>query len=1027
VPLVASATYPLPYPLDPGAIRQIPVLHLKYGNRILAEIRDRGPLTLSDLFSAVDPEELFKGEAPHKAAKQRARALLRLATDLGLVEGREPYSVTNAGADYLDAGDADDIWLVTPGQAAVLQSQIRTRAATEPFANLALGAVLALSLIESNAGPVALADLGQALGFLGGMIQWQEEKTFISQAERFTALLQDAELVDAQGLPTDEGRALLATVPVTDPPPLSEALATARLLEPSEDNLVTVRAWVIRAGREGEWEALALEENVCVIGWSDMGEIPLTATQHELRDLIQGVWGGSNHEAGSAAGMVYKFVQEVEVGDLVVLPLMTRNGHVAIGRVTGDYEHRMSGPFEGTDAQNTRPVEWLDKSVGYERFDPDLREAFGLSGTLREITKPDTVQRLVGVLSGADASAIDLVLKWSPARAEDTIDKHRAVAEESGAVWWGRVSKPGATGLAENWLTKFRSQLEQGSKTTVFLYSSAGVWRTELFDITLEEADIDSELVPDYYDPDQHHSLWVKLAGFEEVDASDITGGYVLASDGEPVTEGGLGNQTPLIIRKQSSSSAARYFIISQVQDGSPYDDAEGERYHWTSKSAGATKQLANSPGARFVYYRPGTATDGTSKSYFGTGRIGTITRDESDGVKEFVATIDDYERFQNPVAFADGPRRNAQVSIQTISRSQFEKLLKLGLKQEATARDLTLDDLRDAAVSRGLSLEDAVYVQVLAALASGKHVILTGPPGTAKTTLAQIVGEVGQEAGANDGYVLTTATADWTTYETIGGLQPTEENTLKFSPGHFLKAIEGNQWLVIDELNRSQFDRAFGQLFTVLSGQPVVLPYHRFDDQGPLVLVPEGTASPIAGGDVLVIPRGWRILATMNVFDKTLLFEMSFALMRRFAFIEVPSPSRAVFEALIEKAAADSRAAELTISLLKLRDLKDLGPAVYIDCAKFLRERIALEDADDGELLFEAFYSYFLPQFEGIDTILGEQLFSIVGKLVDSAERKKRLRSTLEAVLGLQLSKPKQSQEEDDSDEAEAEESSES
>ena len=114
----------------------------------------------------------------------------------------------------------------------------------------------------------------------------------------------------------------------------------------------------------------------------------------------------------------------------------------------------------------------------------------------------------------------------------------------------------------------------------------------------------------------------------------------------------------------------------------------------------------------------------------------------------------------------------------------------------------------------------------------------------------------------------------------------------LEFEEGHFLQAIRKNQWLVIDELNRSQFDRAFGQLFTVLSGQPVVLPYSRPEASGrPLVLLPAGADSPIPDGDVLQIPESWRIIATMNVFDKSLLFEMSFALMRRFAFIEVASP----------------------------------------------------------------------------------------------------------------------------------------
>src|SRR5207248_11623424 len=140
---------------------------------------------------------------------------------------------------------------------------------------------------------------------------------------------------------------------------------------------------------------------------------------------------------------------------------------------------------------------------------------------------------------------------------------------------------------------------------------------------------------------------------------------------------------------------------------------------------------------------------------------------------------------------------------------------------------------------------------------------------------------------GLAEGYVLTTATADWTTYETIGGLRPGDGAELQFAEGHFLAAIRNRQWLVIDELNRSNFDRAFGQLFTVLSGQPVVLPYTRpGQDSKPLVLVPDEASSPVpvADADVLSIPGDWRIIATMNVFDKSLLFEMSFALMRRFA-----------------------------------------------------------------------------------------------------------------------------------------------
>ena len=99
--------------------------------------------------------------------------------------------------------------------------------------------------------------------------------------------------------------------------------------------------------------------------------------------------------------------------------------------------------------------------------------------------------------------------------------------------------------------------------------------------------------------------------------------------------------------------------------------------------------------------------------------------------------------------------------------------------------------------------------------------------------------------------------------------MQPTPDGLI-YRPGLFVEAIEKGRWLVIDELNRSNFDRAFGQLFTVLSGQAVVLPYVRPNENRPLVLVPEGAEVPIADPDALTIPQSWRIIATMNVFDKT-------------------------------------------------------------------------------------------------------------------------------------------------------------
>jgi MoxR-like ATPase len=307
-------------------------------------------------------------------------------------------------------------------------------------------------------------------------------------------------------------------------------------------------------------------------------------------------------------------------------------------------------------------------------------------------------------------------------------------------------------------------------------------------------------------------------------------------------------------------------------------------------------------------------------------------------------------------------------------------------------------EDLEELANERGMVFPPFLVSQVVAALDAGKHIVLTGAPGTGKTTLAYLAAELGQRTMRCSGALAVTASAEWDTSQTIGTYMDTPEGPI-FHSGVFLKAIETGQWLVIDELNRSNFDRAFGPLFTVLAHQSVTLPYARAGRSQPISIVPSGGKAP-EDTDVVRVPASWRLIATINVYDRELLFQLSHALMRRFTFIEVEAPSDDVIRGLL------APPGDIVARLLPIRRVLDLGPALYLDSAQFAARRLQDPGVTPSRALYEAFYGYFLPQLDGVDAHGAKELFQLVSPVFDLPERA-RLRRVIGTLLGGDDSRP--------------------
>src|SRR5699024_9645387 len=124
--------------------------------------------------------------------------------------------------------------------------------------------------------------------------------------------------------------------------------------------------------------------------------------------------------------------------------------------------------------------------------------------------------------------------------------------------------------------------------------------------------------------------------------------------------------------------------------------------------------------------------------------------------------------------------------------------------------------DIQPGEHKLGFENYDILIEQITSAIRSGKHIIITGPPGTGKSKLAKEICKLYQVDS-----MMATAASNWSTYETIGGYRPDQEGNLYFDEGIFLECVKDkqtnepkNKWLIIDEINRADIDKAFGSLF---------------------------------------------------------------------------------------------------------------------------------------------------------------------------------------------------------------------
>lgn len=310
-----------------------------------------------------------------------------------------------------------------------------------------------------------------------------------------------------------------------------------------------------------------------------------------------------------------------------------------------------------------------------------------------------------------------------------------------------------------------------------------------------------------------------------------------------------------------------------------------------------------------------------------------------------------------------------------------------------------TAEHLREAEarIRAQLALPADVIRRAAAHLLAGRNLILTGAPGTGKSHLATLL------ASELFGYypMLVTATAEWSAFDVVGGLVPlaSESGSLRYDvrPGVVYEALRRNWlfdeqdqvqhnnkneylrietaaegktwpgvWLIIDELNRADVDKAFGDLFTAL--------------ESGMLRVPRVGREPSA---FIPLPKDFRILATLNTRDRHFLFTLSDALKRRFAFLEINSPhdgaeeqatllARTLHALNAQGLAANEESLHTALTTLHpivrlIRTMHPLGSAPLLACLRYIGAAQQLAALPLEELLQEAVSAEILPQLEGL------------------------------------------------------------
>ncbi len=157
--------------------------------------------------------------------------------------------------------------------------------------------------------------------------------------------------------------------------------------------------WMVRAGKSGQREDLALEEGLAVVGWDELPDLAKVTSRGEMRKLCEKVFpNASKSNISNTTGQLWGFKGRMQIGDIVALPLKTRSA-IALGEVIGDYRYIEGNP---AGAKHTRQVKWIREDIPRSRFRQDLLSSLGAFMTVCQIKRNEAEKRIRCIIEGGE-------------------------------------------------------------------------------------------------------------------------------------------------------------------------------------------------------------------------------------------------------------------------------------------------------------------------------------------------------------------------------------------------------------------------------------------------------------------------------------------------------------------------------------------------------------------------------------------------------------------------------------------------